>query len=791
MTYLLGQLTSRGPTPLRYELVGLDQLEASPLLAVLLAFSVAAAVGLTLARSHYEPGSFEVRLVQVLLRLTAVIAVALSLLGLTRRPVEVVERSSRVVVIVDDSQSMGLPAGETSERPGPRAGGATERSREQQVEDLLVRDGLLAALGERHEVQVVRTGAPAEALAMVEGDEAFWPPTLSSTPLGDALTEGARVLGGPTLAAMVLVSDGGQNAGRDPVEAAAVVGAPVYTIGVGPTRLAPRIQIVELVASETAYPDDPFEVTVVIETQGDWSSDAALKIVSLSGTEEDPVEGETLQAAAIDGARDASTWSESFQVTAKEVGAHRYRARLEVVDPASHETASDLKFDFSVDVVDKVVRVLLWSGGPSRDYQFLRNQLFRDDSFQVTVLLDSAELGAAQEAAGTIERFPATSEELDAFDVLAIFDADLSRLTPTEVDMIVDWVSAKGGGLLYRPGLVYGPRSLDMPAVAGVRRLLPVDLPIGFLATQPARNDSPTPVTVTRAGQSEPMMRLAATPETSLEAWRNFNGFFAYYPDVRAKPSATVYATLNPPGGEPTPLLSDQFYGAGRTACLTTGETWRLRSEGAERFELLFTNLLRKLASGRAAARQQGVLVFERSGYELGETMTLYARLPKPVGGLEGDDDLATALIVSPDGQTTSAPLVQASDGPGAASAKLLAAQLGRYSASVSRGAGDDLTAIATVAAPERERGTLVRDEQLLRSIAQASGGQYYADGAATLGEGGRAALADAIEPRTERITRFGEPDRAFEWRLSRLLLWVAGGALILEWLLRRWNRLL
>ncbi len=788
MNTLLGQTENVRPLSLRYELTGLDQLAASPTLALLIAIALIAAAGLALARSHFEPGAFGRRLVQVVLRLIALVAVGVSILGVSRRPVETVEEPSRVVVLVDDSQSMALPAGDAQSAAGSTEVEPGGETRAQEAERMLLGDGLLAKLGKRHQVQVVRLSAPAAVNPTAEAEQAPWAPVSSSTPIGDAIIESTRLLGGPTLAGMVLVSDGGQNAGRDPVEAAASVGAPVYTVGFGPTRLAPRVRILDVVASETAFPNDPFEVTVVVETQGDWAGEAMLKVVALAGPEQAPTECETVGAATLKTSSDASTRSESFQITAKETGVHRYRAILEGANLSSKESAQGARLDFSVNVIDRVVKVLLWSGGPSRDYQFLRNQLFRDKTFQVTVLLDSADSGAAQEAASAIERFPPTSEELDEFDVLAMFDADLSRLSVTQVDMIEEWVSERGGGLLYRPGLVFGPRGLDLPAIAGLRRLLPLEFPVGLLGTQPATSKTPGPVTVTRAGQSEPMLRLAATPEASLEAWRSFPGFFAYYPNVRAKPSATVYATLSPPGGEPIPLLADQLFGAGRTACLTTSESWRLRSRGVERFELLFTNLLRKLASGRAAARQQGLLVFERSSYELGETMTLYARLPASGGESSPTNVPSTVVLVEPDGESSVVTLTPAPDGSRASVARVPAEQLGRYSASAALGAGDAVSATAMVAAPERERGTRTRNSNLLLAIAQAGGGQYYA-GFDALGADGRPSLADAIEPRTERTTRFGEPDRGFEWLVAWLLLTVAGGSLILEWFLRRWNR--
>ena len=77
-----------------------------------------------------------------------------------------------------------------------------------------------------------------------------------------------------------------------------------------------------------------------------------------------------------------------LQVTPDEVGKRIYRLRLAEKD-VDHE-ASDNQISAKVQVVQRRSRVLLLAGGPTRDYRFLRNMLYRDKDVLVDVLLQTA-----------------------------------------------------------------------------------------------------------------------------------------------------------------------------------------------------------------------------------------------------------------------------------------------------------------------------------------------------------------------------------------------------------------
>src|SRR5204863_319219 len=78
-------------------------------------------------------------------------------------------------------------------------------------------------------------------------------------------------------------------------------------------------------------------------------------------------------------------------------------------------------------------RVLLFASGPMRDYQFLRNQLHRDNTMVVDVLLQTAQSGISQDANTILDHFPSTPEELYQYDCIVAFDPDWTKLDAAQV----------------------------------------------------------------------------------------------------------------------------------------------------------------------------------------------------------------------------------------------------------------------------------------------------------------------------------------------------------------------
>ncbi|QDV72961.1 hypothetical protein [Botrimarina mediterranea] len=710
------------------------------------------------------------------LRLLAIAAVGLVIAGVERRPLSEQEVPSRVVVLVDRSASMELPATDETGAAATRAAAATPGVEE-----------LAAGLAASH---LVRRAGFDVALEYVDAVEET-SEAAGATRLGSAVERVLADHAATPLAALVIASDGGWNAGPDPLDAADAAksrGVPIYALGVGPLREPPTVSLRDLAAPTRAATGDNFRVSVTVAANGAASLGSEAHRVSL-----------VLRPIDAQGAAGAAASEERIETPSPEGGGLTgASADLEGPSPGAYELVATLQpagrdadesdnvLSTRIEFVDEPTRVLLAAGGPARDYHFLRDQLHRDEQFACDVLLQSAAGAVTQDAGKVLTSLPATADEWEAYDVLVAIDFDWRQVDASTTAALAEWVSSRGGGLAFVAGNVSTPGAVRAGLEAPLRTLLPVTLrddPLAMGSTAAAVRDA-RPVVLSTAGESLDWLNLRLAGDRTTSVWRTLDGFYATTLPAEPKPGAAVLATLGE-GATQSPLLVEQLYGAGRVDYLASPETWRLRTVAPELFTELYVGWLRSLTQGRLlGAAAEGSLLFDRRRYDLGELMTLRYVARDPSVAIT-----PTARVAGAAGAPSEVTLVPVEGQPGVYAATVKASDTGRWTATLEVAGGERLTATAEASLPALENETRVQNVALLRDLAEQSGGRYVdlADPQAS------AALAEIIEATpslAETTIDLGPPDEGFAERLSRWSLGVMAGALLLEWLLRRAWRL-
>ncbi len=402
--------------------------------------------------------------------------------------------NSRVVLAVDTSLSMGLSDGE--------GGGSASSTRAQQVAQALGQSDLLEQLRRVHDVAVMRfdeksqrvaslgklpagTGG-ADAAAEDGGTKVETPaketldwqellkPVGTETRLGQALRQLVYDERNEPVAGIVVMSDGGQNAGSSPeaaVELAHEAKIPIYTVGIGSRHRPVNVRVYELQCPERTHPGDPYTVTGLIQSQGMAGKHVNVEVLVRSTGRGEPSTPGTGTPAGKEGVvlgSDGEVVPVKFQLTPTSPGRQTVCLRVEA-PPGDHDPKDNFR-EADVEVVDRKNRVLLFAGGPTREYQYVRTLLFRDASTTVDVLLQSAPSGIAQEANTILSEFPSTREAMYAYDCVVAFDPDWKMLSAGQIDLLEQWVAEQGGGLIAVAGPVYAGRG-DQRLGAGPKRV--------------------------------------------------------------------------------------------------------------------------------------------------------------------------------------------------------------------------------------------------------------------------------------------------------------------------------
>jgi hypothetical protein len=767
-------------------------------------------------------------------RLGALAALVAAYLDFERTAEHEVLFPSRVALLVDTSASMTIDDGQppaadrqatATENRAPADDGtgggsqpaAPQGSRAGRALAALDAGGLLAALGSTHDVSVWRFDADAESLAVLASGSsaspaaadapaaekpAAWRDRLAprgfETRLGEALAHVVDQEPPGTLAGVIVISDGANNAGIDPTAATASLArarVPVHTIGIGSGTLPPNVRVADLLAPTRVFPGDRFSVTGYLQPQGFAGRTVRVELAEAAAVGP----GRVIDAADVVLGEDGVLATARFDVPGLETAGRRELV-LRVAAPPGDRAPADDSQVVEVEVVDRVTQVLLMAGGPSREYQFMRNILDRDKSFAVDVLLGTAAPGVSQDARRILDGFPSSAEQLDEYDAIVAFDYDWRLLDAAAAARLERWVARESGGLVLVAGNVFTEAWLADPQTTVVRSLHPVELrrsvPVTFDDAQ--GREEPMPLVFTPDGQDAEFLWLASSRAASEALWSEFKGFYSCSRATAVKPGATVYARARAaaaegPTGDSSPIaLAGQFYGSGSVFYLGSGETWRLRGIDDAAYERFATQFVRHVSQGRLLrGSRKARLLVERDRYAVGSSVVVR------VVSAGGEKEPATAApvvcqAVGPDGTVVRVPLVPEAARPGVVQGAFVAAREGpwRIEVDLGAGSGEKLSRRIQARLPDRELERPRLDRGVLDQVAALSGGSArYLDGPAWTVEDSRA-LAALIPDRSRREYESGAPDAAFKRRLNTALLATACGLLCLEWIVRRLVRL-
>jgi hypothetical protein len=800
-----------------------------------------------------------------LLRVAAMLCLLAAWLDFERRTEHELIFPSRVAVLIDSSGSMALPEAATAlggngAVPAAAASGgdagplpadesaaqAPPASRLARAMKLLEADGLLEALGKTHEVSLWRFDAGAEPLAVVPhrdrlrkdeasqpaaagasgeqettgGDDAFggagsggaaWQqlvtPSGYETRLGEALLQVADREPLDVLAGVIVLTDGATNAGVDPRVAAAELGearVPVLPLGIGSEQLPANIRVADVTAPSRVFPDDRFAVTASLQQQGFEGATVRCELLEIETDAETFQGGRVIDAIDVRLAEEGDLAAVRFDVPGLTTPGRRSLAVRVTPQaaPLRDDNARDNAQVVEVEVIDRVTQVLLMADGPTREYQFMRNVLKRDESFAVDVLLSTAREGSSQDARAILPVFPQTPDELDRYDVIVAFDYDWRNLDAIELSRLERWVEQESGGLV----LVAGPVSMEGWLSAAktevIRKLSPVELRSQprLLLESPASREDPMALEFTTDGLDAEFLWLGDSRLASQRVWEEFPGVYACYDAGDAKPGGTVYArTRRSVAGtvaeDQNPIfLAGQFYGSGTVFALGSGELWRLRAVDIAAFERLTTQMVRHVSQGRLlrGSRQIQLLV-DRDRYALGATVDLRVVLRE---GADADRQ-PRCETVNPAGERQEVTLSADPVRPGELRGSFVVPSEGswRIQASFPGPAADAEPAAAVsrrivVRLPDRELKSPKLDRGSLEQVAGVTGGRARFPSLEAWTRADTEAVVSSLQDRSRHEFQSGAIDTAFKQSLHFGLLFAGIGLLCTEWVLRRFARL-
>ena len=545
-----------------------------------------------------------------------------------------------------------------------------------------------------------------------------------STNIGSALDYVRQDMAGVPLAGAVLITDGADNADTtltDPLLQLKSRGIPVYTVGVGDERFRRDIELTRVAGPDRVLHGSAFAVDVMITQQGYDGQTVTLV------AEED---GSIAATQEITFARGQPGTTARINLTAGTDGPRNFRFYIE---PQQDERVVENNTrDLLVLVDDRREKILYFEGEPRFEVKFMRRAIADDENLQVVVLQRTAEnkylrlgVDGPLELAGG---FPDTREELFAYRGLILGSVEASYFTHNQLQIIEEFVSQRGGGLL----LLGGHQSFAEGGYAGtpLENVFPVVLETAEL--DPAPFLAEVQVNPTLTGRAHAAIQLGTTVEESEERWGTLPVLSTINPLYRVKPGANVLLTGTPlDGGDDLVILASQTYGRGRVVSFAVQDSWMWQMHADipledMTHERLWRQVLRWLVS---AVPDQIALDLPRNQVAPGEPVIIRAAVSDS-GYLGVNGAQVEAVITDPTGNERSIPLEWSVEEDGEYRAAFVPDQMGSYRIRV-----DAEHAGAPIGSDEA--GIVARDlsteffgaemqAPLLRRIADETGGRFY-----------------------------------------------------------------
>ena len=334
-----------------------------------------------------------------------------------------------LAVLVDDSESMRIQAG--------------ERPRFQAITDMMA-DGPFDRISERARVQTFHFSE--QLSERLPTDTSGWQGP--ATDIATSLQQLSGKLQGQGLAGVFLLSDGAHNLGQAPLSTAEVFPAPIYAVPVGSDRPPRDIALASASHPTLGYVGRPIEIRVSIDAVGLERAEQVVRV--------------------YDGQR-------SVAVVPIAIGSGRQEAKvsytpdqpgertLRVVIPAQDDEVESRNNEVltTIEILDGRARVLL-VGTPSADFAFLRRVIEADSN----VVLDTVD---PDTNGGWGFRARTALSEAGEYELVVLHDVP-DALLSAEAQTAIGSAVRSGGALL----LVGGEESLVPGWGSGLSDLVPV-----------------------------------------------------------------------------------------------------------------------------------------------------------------------------------------------------------------------------------------------------------------------------------------------------------------------------
>ena len=610
-------------------------------------------------------------------------------------------------------------------------------------------------------------------------------------------------LQGRQLAGVVILTDGRDTPTAPLAEAYKQLAAhhvKVYPIAVGSTLPPKNIELQAVNVQDSAFKDDIVNVRLQVRATGYEPGHAVKLRLTDKLTGKPLLDPDGKPAEKTIHVASGNPVEEELLIKPTRVGPLDIVAEAEK-QPGEVDDKDNIR-QAQIEVLDAKITVLYVEGYPRWEYRYIKNEMIRDKTVNISCLLTSADFRFIQEHTDMAARgeagkykyfpysqFPLTLEQLMECDVVLLGDVNpAEQFSDKQLQMIAEFVSKKGGGFGMIAGPHYSPQAYRNTPIESV---LPVNIGIYYKPTRQQQDEADRQATVgfrlepTQEGWNSSIFRFQSDRERNEKYIKEtLQPLYWYARGVTVKEGVGEVYAVHPTDLDAdhhkAPLLVLGRYGAGRTLFSAYDESWRWRFyTGESVFDSYWVQQLRYLARSKKLGQRKATLNVDRTTYELGEHVHLTLHVMNPEL-LEKLPSPINVQVLDANGQVVKTePMEHDKANPDTFTASFAADRVGQFTVKLPETLpeGARLSLPLEVIVPRLELAQPQVDSTSLSRLAEETGGQEVKL------EEARARLASLIPSATIRETP--PPQTHGLWDTPAALI-IFAILLTTEWVLRK-----
>lgn len=351
--------------------------------------------------------------------------------------------------------------------------------------------------------------------------------------------------------AVVLLTDGVNNLGENPVRYAANYGVPIYPIAVGDSCQQKDVLITNYVTNEIVYAGSQIPVDVYLKSSGFPDKRIPVNLV---------YRNKTFDSRVVTLSDNEFEQKVRLNLTPEKEGLFKYEIKLPRLE--GELTYLNNTKAFYVKVLKNRLKVLIVAGGPSADLTFLKRTLIADENIEVTTYTEKFK-GQFYE----IATLPAV-ELLSNFDCLILLDYPRRSSKRNGLNRIKSLL-AKG-----KPALFLLGKNVDFEKVGLLEDFTP------FAARPVKGRERAVYLDILPMGLHHPALRLSEDEIENREQWRDLPPIFTNLNYVKLPETAQSLAAIDrqrSPTGQARnlPLITTRTSGKRKSVGVLAYGLWR------------------------------------------------------------------------------------------------------------------------------------------------------------------------------------------------------------------------